>query len=59
MKLVIRKEGSRRNNPAVEFPLMDSQGIVVLCERRQLSNRRKAQYGIDDLKVILAKMIRD
>jgi hypothetical protein len=40
----------------VEFPLEDSQGVIVIQDRRRLSDRRKEIYGIDDLKVILSKM---
>ena len=56
MKLVVREKGSRRMGLPVEFPLRDSQGMLVVAERRQLPDRRKAHYGIDDLRVILSKM---
>jgi hypothetical protein len=56
MKLVVREKGSRRMGLPVEFPLWDSQGLLVLNDRRKLPDRRKHQCGIDDLRVILAKM---
>jgi hypothetical protein len=56
MKLVVRERGSRRMGLPVEFPLRDSQGTLVLSDRRKLPDRRKQQCGIDDLRVILAKM---
>jgi hypothetical protein len=59
MKLVVREKGSRRLGLPVEFPLRDSQNILVVRDRRQLPDRRKQQCGIDDLKVILSKMSSD
>jgi hypothetical protein len=56
VKLIARQKGCRRHNIPNEFPLVDSQGIVVINDRRRLRDRRKAKYGLDDLKVILAKM---
>ena len=54
--LKVRQKGSRRSNLPVEFPLTDSQGLVVVKNRRRLSDRRKAKHGIDDLKIILERM---
>ena len=59
MNLIIRQRGSRRLDLPVEFPLMDSQGLFVIKDRRRLPDRRKAECGIDDLKVILSKMARN
>lgn len=59
MKLVVRDKGSRRMGLPVDFPLRDSQGILVNRDRRQLQDRRKQLYGIDDLKIILSKMSSD
>ena len=56
--LIIRQKGSRRFDLPVEFPLTDSQGLIVVKDRRRLSDRRKAKHGIDDLKVILSKIAR-
>ena len=56
MKLVVREKGSRRMGLPVEFPLRDSQGTLVFTDRRKLPDRRKQHCGIDDLRVILAKM---
>jgi len=53
---IVRQKGSRRFDIPVEFPLEDSQGVVVIQDRRRLPDRRKEIYGIDDLKVILLKM---
>lgn len=40
----------------VVFPLTDCHGVFVSEDRRLLADRRKQEYGLDDLKVILAKM---
>jgi hypothetical protein len=54
--LVVRQKGSRRLDLPVEFPLTDSESVVVIHDRRRLQDRRKTKYGRDDLKVILEKM---
>jgi len=56
MALVIRQKCSRRLHLPVKFPLVDSREVTVLQERRRLANRRKAEYELDDMKVIFAKM---
>jgi len=56
---IARKKGDRRFDMPVEFPLEDSQGVIVIQDRRRLPDRRKEIYGIDDLKVILSKMARN
>ena len=38
-----------------EFPLEDGQGVIVIQNRRQLPDRRKAELSIDDLKVMLSE----
>ena len=56
MTLIIRQKGSRRFDLPVEFPLEDSQGVFVINDRRRLPDRRKAEFELDDMKVISAKM---
>ena len=56
MKLVVRQQGSRLMGLAVEFPLTDVDGVLVVEDRRQLPDRRKPINNINDLKVILLKM---
>jgi len=58
MNLIIRQRGGRRSCLPVDFPLKDSQGLSVVRDRRRLSDRRKAEHSISDLKVIFLKMIR-
>jgi len=57
--LIIRQKGSRRLDLPVEFPVEDGQGLLVIQDRRRLQDRRKSHYGLEDLRVILAKMAED
>jgi hypothetical protein len=57
--LIVRQRGSRRYDSPYEFPLTDSQGVDVILDRRRLPDRRKAKYGLDDLKTILSKIYSD
>ena len=59
MTVIVRQKDRRRFDLPVRFPLEDRQGVVVIQDRRRLSDRRKEKYGIDDLKVILSKMARN
>lgn len=59
MRQLVRNKGSRRLGFPVEFPLTSSQEVVVIHDRRILPDRRKAKYGLDDLKVLLTKMVGD
>ena len=56
MILIERQKGSRRFDMPVEYPLEDSQGVIVIQDRRRWSDRRKAEHSIDDQKVIVSKM---
>ena len=56
MNIIARQKDRRRSDIPVRFPLEGRQGVVVMQDRRRLSDRRKEKYGIDDLKVILSKM---
>ena len=56
MTKIVRQKGGRRFDMPVEFPLEGSQGVIMIQDRRRLSDRRKEIYGNDDLKVILSKM---
>jgi hypothetical protein len=56
MMLVIRQKAGRRWRLAADYPLTDNQGISVIQDRRRLPDRRKAEHGIDDLKIMLSKV---
>ena len=49
LALIVRQKGSRRFDLPIEFPLTDSQGLLVVKDRRRLSERRKAEHSIYDL----------
>jgi len=55
VSFITRQKGSRRYDLPVEFPLVDSNGVLVLKDRRQIPDRRQPIYDIDDLKAILPK----
>jgi hypothetical protein len=59
MNILARQKDRRRSDMPVRFPLEDRQGVVVIQDRRRLSDRRKEKYGIDDLQVILLNMARN
>jgi hypothetical protein len=56
MTLTVRQKGSRRFDLPVEFPLMDSQGVFVIKDRRQLTDRRKVKDDPGDMKVMHPEM---
>ena len=43
LTLIVRQRGSRRFDLPVEFPLTDSQEIIVIQDRRRLSDRREGK----------------
>ena len=55
MEPVARQKGSRRWKLAAEFPLTDSQGLLVIQDRGRLPDRRKARHDIDGLMYTPAK----
>ena len=56
MALAVRQKGSRRFDLPAEFPLMDSQGIIVIKDRRQITDRRMSNNYLDVVKVMLSEM---
>jgi hypothetical protein len=56
MKFIVRGKGTRRWNLPVEFPLVDSDDLLVLRDRRKLPDRRKKEYDLDDFRALLSKM---
>jgi len=53
--MTFRQKGSRRFDLPVEFPLMDSQGVFVIKDRRQLTDRRKSKENLDFRKACSRK----
>ena len=55
MSFITRQKGSRRFDLPAEFPLVDSNEVLVLEDRRQIPDRRQPIHDINDLKAILPK----
>jgi hypothetical protein len=56
MKIIARQKGNRRWDLPHEFPLVDSQGVLVMCDRRRLSDRRKTHGDLENLMAILSRI---
>ena len=56
MNIIARQKGNRRWDLPREFPLVDSQGLLVMCDRRKLADRRKNIGDIDSLLAILSRL---
>ena len=55
MELVARQAADRRDDTPVEFPLTDSQGLLVDKYRRRHPDRRRMGYGSVPLRAALYK----
>lgn len=55
MELVVRQAEDRRNDSPVDFPLTDSQGLLVEKDRRRYPDRRRIGYGRLPLRAALYK----
>ena len=55
MELVTRQSQDRRHDLPVEFPLTDSQGLLVEKDRRRYPDRRRAGYGHVPLRAAFYK----
>jgi hypothetical protein len=56
MKIIARQKGNRRWDLPRDFPLVDSQGILVMFDRRKLADRRKHIGDLDSLMAILSRL---
>jgi len=56
MKFIVRGKGTRRWNLPVEFPLVDSDDLLVLRDRRKLPDRRRKAYDLNDFRSLLSNM---
>ena len=50
MALIERQKRNRRSDSSPEFPLVDSEGVSVIQNRRRLSDRRRGKYDLGDLE---------
>jgi hypothetical protein len=57
MTFIARQKGDRRWDLPHEFPLVDSQGALVMTERRRLADRRRNPGDFEDLVAILSRML--
>ena len=51
-----RSKGQRRWGLDQEFPVKDSNGIVVITERRQLTDRRLDNTSLEDRLIMFSEM---
>ena len=51
-----RHPGERRWGLSVEFPVMDSDGVHVLRDRRNGSDRRTTGASLDELLVLFSEL---
>ena len=55
MGLIKRQLGDRRWGMDVEFPMTDSNGVYVICDRRSGVERRKAIATLEDLLILFSQ----
>ena len=55
VKFITRQMGNRRWDLPHDFPLVDSQGVLVMCDRRKTPDRRKSRAELNDLLVLLSQ----
>ena len=55
MELVARQSDDRRHDSPVEFPLTDSQGLLVEKDRRRYPDRRRIGYDNIPLRAAFYK----
>ena len=51
-----RSKGQRRWGLDQEFPVKDSNGVVVITERRQLTDRRIDNTSLEDRLMMFSEM---
>lgn len=55
MGLIQRQQGDRRWGMDVEFPMTDSDGVYVMCNRRSGVDRRKFIASLEDLLILFSQ----
>jgi hypothetical protein len=58
MGIVKRQLGDRRLGFPLEFPLVDSDDVLVCSDRRMPQERRKANITLEDIELLLSQMQR-
>jgi hypothetical protein len=51
-----RSKGQRRWGLDQEFPVKDSNGVVIITERRQLTDRRLDNTSLEDRLMMFSEM---
>ena len=51
-----RSNGQRRWGPGSQFPVRDSNGVIVIADRRQLIDRRLNNTSLADRLVMFSEM---
>jgi len=51
-----RSKGQRRWGLDQEFPVRDSNGVIVLTERRQLTDRRLDNTSLEERLIMFSEM---
>ena len=49
-----RSRGNRRWGLGAEFPLRDSEGLIVVTDRRRMSDRRLSNTSLEDRLVMFS-----
>lgn len=52
-----RSRGQRRWGLDTGFPLIDSSGITVICNRRHMSDRRLENISLEDRQTLFSEML--
>jgi hypothetical protein len=52
-----RRKGERRWGLSTEFPLKDSNGVIIVTERRRLSDRRLENTSLEDRLLMFAGLV--
>jgi len=57
MGLIRRQPGDRRMNLPAEFPLVDSDDVLVASERRLRPERRMTGLTLEEIELVLSQLL--
>ena len=57
MGLIRRQPGDRRMRLPAEFPLVDSDDVVVVSDRRLYPERRMTGLSLEQIELILSQLL--
>jgi hypothetical protein len=58
MGIIKRQAGDRRLGFPLEFPLVDSEDVLVSRDRRSQQDRRKAGITLEEIELLLSQLLR-